>query len=163
MARTHRLRPPLSLAPSELARVIGAAEDALRSAIGAVAVRALVRDALPDVPLPDLLATITPQRRPARHRHIPRATRCAVRSVDVVAARTLGPGTCLFRALAHYAALRQARVDARFVMGIAPGAPAEGGGGALVGHAWVEVDGEAVWEKAPPRYHETFCYPARSP
>lgn len=153
VARGHRLRLPATLSVA-----IDVAEDALRSAAAVVIVRGLLRDALPEVPLPTLLSTITPQRRPARHRQIPRPTRWAVQGVDAVAARALGPSTCLFRALAHYAALCQARVDVRFVMGVIPGAP---GNEPFVAHAWVEVDGEAVWERAPPRYHETFCYPPR--
>jgi hypothetical protein len=162
MTRSQRRRLTRSRAARELSSAVGAAEDVLRSAIAAAVVRVLLRGSLPEVPLPTLLETLTPHRRPAQHRHIPRATRWAVHGVDVVAARTLGPSTCLFRALAHYAALRQARVEARFVMGIASDAEADGGG-SFVGHAWIEVDGEAVWEQAPPRYRETFCYPARVP
>lgn len=124
--------------------------------------RGLVRDALPDVSLPMLLSTVTPRQRPPRFDHVPLPTRLVVRAVDVVAARAVGPGTCLFRSLARYAALRQARVDARFVVGVAPSSPS-GSSSSLpfVAHAWIEVAGAPVFEASPPRYEEAFCWPAR--
>lgn len=127
------------------------------------AVRALVRDTLPGLPLPTLLSTVTPQRRPPRFDHVPPTTRLVVRGVDVVTGRVLGPGTCLFRSLARYAALRQARVDARFVIGVAPSSSVSSSptGLPFVAHAWIEVAGHPVFEAAPPRFEETFCWPAR--
>ncbi len=142
----------------------------LRAGIAGFAVRGLVRGALPDVPLPELLSTVTPRRRLPRFDHVPLPTRFMVRAVDVVAARAPGPDTCLFRALARYAALRQARVDARFVVGVAAApsssssssSPSSSSGGLpFVAHAWIEVAGHPVFEAAPPRYAETFCWPAR--
>lgn len=132
-------------------------EDAARAAVAGLAVRALVRDELPERSLPALLSTLTPRHRAPRFATIPAATQAALRSVDVVAGRALGPSTCLFRSLARYAALRQARVDARFVIGVAK----DPAGGDFVAHAWVEVGGQPVFEVSPPRYSETFCWPKR--
>ena len=136
---------------------LSVAEDVARAAVAGLAVRALVNGELPERSLPALLATLTPRHRPPRFVTIPTSTRLALRSVDVVAARAVGPGTCLFRSLARYAALRQARVAARFVIGVAP----DPAGGDFVAHAWVEVGGEPVFEASPPRYSETFCWPER--
>lgn len=157
-----------SLAPI-IRTAVDVAEDVLRAGVAGLAVRGLVRDALPELPLPELLSTVTPRRRPPRFDHVPLPTRLMVRAVDVAAARALGPGTCLFRSLARYAALRQARVDARFVIGVAQSSPSSSSSSAtsssaalpFVAHAWIEVGGAPVFEAAPPRYAETFCWPAR--
>lgn len=137
----------------------------LRAGVAGLAVRGLVRGVLPDLPLPTLLSTLTPRWRSPRFDHVPLSTRLMVRGVDVVAARTVGPGTCLYRSLARYAALRQARVDARFVIGVAPSSAASSSSSPapppFVAHAWIEVGGAPVFEAAPPRYAETFCWPAR--
>jgi hypothetical protein len=135
--------------------------------VAGLAVRALVRRTLPELSLPTLLSTMTPQQRPPRFDHVPPTTRLVVRGVDVVTARVLGPGTCLFRSLARYAALRQARVDARFVIGVAPSSAAPlsspTDGLPFIAHAWIEVAGHPVFESAPLRFKETFCWPAREP
>lgn len=51
--------------------------------------------------------------------------------------------TCLYRALARYAALSRAGFPAVFVMGLPRG------GGDAPGHAWVEVAGEPFAETGP--------------
>lgn len=128
-------------------------EDLSRAAIAQVAVRALWRT-LPEASLTSLMARLTPQHRPPCFRQVPRSVGATIGAVDAVVARTpVGPQTCLFRALARYAALRQARVDATFCMGIVPNAPA------VAAHAWVEVGGVAVFEAEEPRYVETFRWP----
>lgn len=134
-------------------------EDLVRAGVAQWTVRALVRDELPETSLPALLATLTPRHLQPRFARIPSATRTLLRGTDAVAARVIGPGTCLFRSLARYAALRQARVDARFVIGVAP-SPVPGED--FVAHAWIEVGGEPVFEPSPPRYSETFCWPERT-
>lgn len=64
-----------------------------------------------------------------------------------------GPDTCLFRALARTALLREHGVPAAFVMGIDPTDPD-------AGHAWVEVD-ERPWREArsPAGFARTFSHP----
>jgi hypothetical protein len=144
---------------------VDVAEDVLRAGVAGLAVRGLVRETLPELPLPALLSTVTPRHRRPCFDHVPLPTRLVVRAVDVAVARTLGPGTCLFRSLARYAALRQARVDARFVIGVAASSAASSSSSPapqpFVAHAWIEVGGAPVFEAAPPRYAETFCWPAR--
>ena len=128
-------------------------EDLSRAALAQVAVRALWQT-LPEASLTSLMARLTPRHRPPRFRHVPRSVGSTIVAIDVVVARTpVGPQTCLFRALARYAALRQARVDATLCMGIVPNAPA------IAAHAWVEVGGVAVFEAEVPRYLETFRWP----
>jgi hypothetical protein len=128
-------------------------EDLSRAAIAQVAVRALWRT-LPEASLTSLMERLTPRHRPPRFRQVPRSVAGAIVAVDAVVARTpVGPQTCLFRALARYAALRQARVDATFCMGIEPNAPT------VAAHAWVEVGGVAVFEAEEPCYLETFRWP----
>jgi hypothetical protein len=64
------------------------------------------------------------------------------------------PKTCLYRALARFATLRRAGVDAVFVMAL----PSRGGDGH--GHAWVEVDREPFCEDEDvSSMTATFCYP----
>jgi hypothetical protein len=66
------------------------------------------------------------------------------------------PTTCLYRALAGYAALRADGTDVRFVIGVRPDR------GDLVAHAWLERGGEPVGETADPRerYAVAFVHPA---
>jgi Transglutaminase-like superfamily/Coenzyme PQQ synthesis protein D (PqqD) len=56
--------------------------------------------------------------------------------------------TCLHRALAGYAALRARGEEVRFVIGVRPdpGAPR-----AVIGHAWLELQGEPLGEPEDPR------------
>jgi hypothetical protein len=67
--------------------------------------------------------------------------RISVARSEALAARLGLPSTCLFRAMARWAALRSAGLDASFVMGL------RRTGGDL-GHAWVEVGGVPV-DEAP--------------
>jgi hypothetical protein len=56
-----------------------------------------------------------------------------------------GPeGSCLERSLLTYRFLSRAGADPRLVVGI------RGPSGSVVGHAWVVVDGEALFEPTPP-------------
>ncbi|MES1185311.1 MAG: lasso peptide biosynthesis B2 protein [Myxococcales bacterium] len=107
-------------------------------------------------PLDSLLASLTPL--PACTLTSARAvqslkrdvlrTEFAVRHVPGIA------GTCLYRALARYAVLRQTGIDATFVMGVGPrGVDDEG-------HAWVEVEGKPFEEPdGVGRYAVTYRYP----
>jgi hypothetical protein len=133
--------------------VLDDVEDLGRAALVQIALRALART-LPDAPLDAFMARITPSHRRPCFGQVPRSVAATIRVVDAVVARTpVGPQTCLFRALARYAALRQARVDATFCMGVRADQPN------IAAHAWVEVGGVAVFEVEAPRYLETFRWP----
>lgn len=128
-------------------------EDLGRAALVQVAMRALART-LPERPLDAFMERITPSHRRPCFRQVPWSVAATIRVVDAVVARTpVGPQTCLFRALARYAALRQARVDATLCMGVRADQPG------IAAHAWVEVGGVAVFEVEPPRYMQTFRWP----
>ena len=65
--------------------------------------------------------------------------------------------TCLYRALARYAMLRGAGMDATFVMGLGPQGVHDDG------HAWVEVAGKPFEEADDvSRFPVTFRYPPAS-
>ena len=67
--------------------------------------------------------------------------------------------TCLWRALAGYAALRARGEDVRFVVGV------RGGGGELAAHAWLELDGAPLCEPRDPRagFAVAFVHPPPAP
>ena len=62
------------------------------------------------------------------------------------------PATCLHRALAGYAALREAGEDARFVIGV------RRDGSEVLAHAWIESAGHPVGEPDDPRDRFTVAY-----
>jgi hypothetical protein len=138
-----------------------------RAVFAQLVVRALVRDELPEQSLPALLRTLTPAHRPPQLRRIPAEVERALRAVDAAIARTpIGPGTCLFRALARYAALRQVHVDVDLCIGVAPDTVDSGD---FVAHAWLEVDGRPVLEPEAmahgvvPRYSVLYRFPEHEP
>ncbi len=69
-------------------------------------------------------------------------------------------GPCLVRALAVYAALRQRGWPVEFVTGV------RRRGAAIVGHAWVECDGDVLLEMEEPNrcalYEQNFRFPVRA-
>jgi hypothetical protein len=136
-------------------------EDLVRAAFVQLVVRALVRDELPERSLPALLSTLTPKHRPPVFSYVPHAVHQLVRRADALVQRTpIGVGTCLFRSLARYAALRQARVDASLCIGVAPDHDAASrDGDGFVAHAWVEVGGRPLFEASPLRYQVTYRFP----
>jgi hypothetical protein len=103
--------------------------------------------------LPGLLAALTPGVA-ARVVPLPIAEEAALASERLFSRLGLLPDTCLYRSLARYAVLRRAGHPARFCMGLDPKA-AE-----ILGHAWVEIDGEPVGETLEPGLTVTFAYPA---
>jgi len=143
-------------------------EGAVRAAFAQIVVRALVREELPERSLPALLRTLTPRHRPPRFGHVPDDVARVIRAVDAVVQRTpIGAGTCLFRALARYAALRQAKVDVDLCIGVAPDAGVDGD---FVAHAWLEVAGRPVFEQgegmahlATARYSVIYRFPEPAP
>lgn len=61
--------------------------------------------------------------------------------------------SCMPRALARYALLRRAGVPAQIVFGVRLDESHD-----LAGHAWIELRGQAVMEREPLDYRETFRY-----
>jgi len=132
-----------------------------RVTLGARAVAARIEAAalLDRRPLPAVLVALTPGHAslpPAASRAVPLDVAEAViaASERLFERLRLLPDTCLYRALARYAVLRRAGHPARFVMGLDPKAAD------IVGHAWVELDGEPVGEAVEPGLTVTFSYPA---
>ncbi len=84
----------------------------------------------------------------------------ALRWVELVLDRVpLLPRTCLYRSLSRYAVLRGAGRPAVFVMAVRRGT-----GGAIEGHAWIEIDGRPFRE--PPLaagYAVTLRHPPADP
>jgi hypothetical protein len=80
-------------------------------------------------------------------------------TADTVAGLRRLPATCLHRALAGYAALREAGEDARFVIGVGRDGPE------ILAHAWIEQAGAPVGEPDDPRARFTVAYvhPASAP
>ena len=107
--------------------------------------------------LSELLASLTPApaRRPADRRSRYFAIRAAVHLSRLLPANRRGD--CLVRSLAVYAELRRQGWPVRFVSGVRRGP--EG----VVGHAWVELDGEVLAELNEPAnrrtYQVNFVYP----
>jgi hypothetical protein len=129
----------------------------------AVAARLSAAALLDRRPLPAVLGALTPGHDGGSAPMPPRASHAVPLDVaeSVIAASErlferlhLLPDTCLYRALARYAVLRRAGHPARFVMGLDPKAAD------IVGHAWVELDGEPVGETLEPGLTVTFSYPA---
>jgi hypothetical protein len=69
------------------------------------------------------------------------------------------PATCLHRALAGYAALREAGEEARFVIGV------RRDGDEVLAHAWIEHAGAPVGEPEDPRarFAVAYVHPAPAP
>jgi hypothetical protein len=92
----------------------------------------------------------------AAPRAAPRARRPAGARTPVPQAMVSGlrrwPATCLYRALAAYAALREAGEDARFVIGV------RREGEDVLAHAWLEHGGQPVDEAVDPRERFTVAY-----
>jgi hypothetical protein len=105
-------------------------------------------------PLDVLLRRLSLPRLPGARADLRRLARTVARAEGLVERTTPLPTTCLYRALARYAALRSAGHEPTFVMGL----PRSGAGAA--GHAWVEVDGAAFAEfDDVSRFKVTFRYP----
>lgn len=126
--------------------------DRVRLCGRAIAARVLASALLDRRPLPKVLRAITPLR--SRAVPIEVAERAIADSERFFEQIGVAPDTCLYRSLARYAVLRRAGYDARFVMGLDPKAPE------IVGHAWVEVDGEPAFETLEPGLTVTFAYPS---
>jgi hypothetical protein len=107
--------------------------------------------------LTELLRSLTPAAGSApgdsRRRYF--AVRAAVHLSRLLPANPRGD--CLVRSLAVYAELRRQGWPVRFVSGVRRGPDG------VVGHAWVEMDGEVIPELCEPAnrrtYHVNFVYP----
>lgn len=144
-----------------LARPRGAARlvpARIRGALLRATIERLLRDRGLDEVL-DLLAGATPPHPPPIPTATPTPTPSRSRttrdgsppSATVAHLRRL-PATCLHRALAGYAALREAGEDARFVIGV------RRDGGEVLAHAWIEHAGGPVGEPDDPRDRFTVAY-----
>jgi hypothetical protein len=104
------------------------------------------------VGLDDLVAQLTPKRRPARA--LDDDALHGVLRAEALIARLPGPRpTCLPKALARYAALRGSGVDVDFVVGVA------GDLRAPRGHAWVEHAGAPVMDDEAQNFIVSFRHP----
>ncbi len=120
---------------------------------------ARVRRALRHRDVRQVLASLTPRVAPTT-RSTPRRRWRTVRAIHwACKLLPIGPaeGNCLPRALAMYAALRRQGWNVAFVSGVRRDATG------LVGHAWIEEDGELLrelggWERFP-EYRPSFRYP----
>lgn len=85
----------------------------------------------------------------------PRAADRAERD-RVLASLSRLPTTCLWRALAGYAALRACGEPVQFVLGVRTS------GGDVVAHAWLELGGRPLAQAVDPRasFHPAFVHPA---
>ena len=124
-----------------------------------VALRLSLPSRLAREPLDALLDSLTPS--PARSATSARATSSLTRDILCTerAIRRLPwlTSTCLYRALARYAVLRDTGVDATFVMGVSPQGVQDDG------HAWIEIDGQPFEEPNDvSRFAITFRYPPAS-
>jgi hypothetical protein len=113
-----------------------------------IALRCTLPMAMRALPLPRLLGLLA-ARRPAAGEA---AAHRAIARSEAVARRLRVPDTCLYRALARFAALRRAGLDPRFRMGVRRHDPERG-------HAWVELGGAPVGEAADASLVETFHFP----
>jgi hypothetical protein len=124
----------------------------IRGALLRATIERLLRDRRLDEVL-ELLAGATGASSAASSTSASRST-----SETVAGLRRL-PATCLHRALAGYAALREAGADARFVIGVRRDGPE------VLAHAWIEQAGAPVGEPDDPRARFTVAYvhPAPAP
>lgn len=105
-------------------------------------------------PLPEVLRRLDRSRRsggaagPLDPRTLPAVERA-------VAALRVIPNTCLYRALARYNVLSGLQEGVRFVMGVR-----KQDNGKLIGHAWLEREGQPLGETLDPRLVVTFTYPS---
>jgi hypothetical protein len=130
--------------------------DRVTLGVRALAVRLRAPALLDRSALPAALSALTPS---GASRAVPRdVAEQAIEASERLCARLfLVPNTCLYRSLARYAVLRRAGHPARFVLGLDPEA------GEILGHAWVELDGEPVGETIEPGLAVTFAYPSPAP
>jgi hypothetical protein len=63
--------------------------------------------------------------------------------------------TCWKRAAVLHRQLALRGRETRVVFGVR-----RGGGDPLAGHAWLEANGEPLFEKLPPEYAITYCFPS---
>ena len=145
---------PLEIGARALVDVRRWTPAALRGAAGLLRARRALRRH-PD--LPGLLASLTPARAldepdSTRRYHLARA---AVHLSRLLPANPRGD--CLVRSLTIYSELRRQGWPVSFVSGV------RRDGGAVVGHAWVELDGRVIPELGEPEnrnlYHVNFVYP----
>jgi transglutaminase superfamily protein/coenzyme PQQ synthesis protein D (PqqD) len=137
------------LAARALARPRGAARlvpSRLRGAFLRAAVEVLLRRSRLD-DLLDLLA-----RAPGRSAPRPAVGPARTGARATVAGLRRLPATCLHRALAGYAGLREAGEDARFVIGV------RREGDDVLAHAWIEQDGKPLGEPTDPRERFTVAW-----
>jgi hypothetical protein len=114
--------------------------------------RALDRGALDDV----LASLDDPRRGSRRGARLEVWERRTLKVVEGLLRRVPGlPGTCLVRSLARFAAFARMGLDVRFVMALRPES------GDVVGHAWLEIEGEPFEEVVDARLVETFAFPPR--
>lgn len=120
----------------------------------ALELRLRLRRRVRDLPLPVLLAELTPHAlsvRPASRQDVD----WALMRVEALCRRLrVVPDTCLYRALTRYAILRRSGYAAKFVMGMDPKPRAD-----LVAHAWVELGGVPYQETLDARMVVTYVYP----
>ena len=126
--------------------------DHVRLCARAIAARMVASTLLDRHPLPRVLTALTPSR--TRAIPIDGAEGAIAASERFFERINVVPDTCLYRSLARYAVLRRAGHPARFVMGLDPKAAD------IVGHAWVELDGEPAFETLEPGLTITFAYPS---
>ncbi len=141
-----RLDRALRAAAVRLARARGGAAVLVRSRVhalrGALALLLLRRR------LPDALDALDVHRAPG--------ARDRAESDRILAALARVPMTCLWRALAGYAALRARGEPVRFVLGVRTSH------GDVLAHAWLERDGRPLAQAVDPRpsFHRAFFHPA---
>ena len=121
-----------------------------------LALRTRVKWLLRTRALDDCVARLTPNPRPIDGD--PTETLARIGGATDALLRRFRPTrtACLVRALVRYRLLRQEGLDASFVIGVRKGQD-----GALKGHSWVILEGEAVMEREDWRaYRSQFEYPA---
>jgi hypothetical protein len=107
-----------------------------------------------NVPLPQILAELTPAKLPSVSISPSEVWR-VLRLVEALCRRMrVVPDSCLYRALTRYAVLRRAGYAAKFVMGMDPRARDD-----LTAHAWVELDASPYKEALDARMVVTYVYP----
>ena len=128
------------------------------SALVVVSVRAATAVALHRTSLDGWLRAVTPSHPVDPSREVPDDVVDGILVAEAIVRRfARSNGTCLYRSLGRFAALRQAGVDVTIVFGVRDGTGVRTG---LVGHAWLERDGVPILEREPPHYTVTHRHPS---
>lgn len=128
--------------------------ETVRTALAVVALRRTLARAVDDEGLDALVHRLAA--RPSRPPLLGRDLARGVRLGEAIANRLFpDTATCLYRALARFAVLRERGVDATFVLGVRRDAPKDG-----TGHAWVEDEAGAWGESIDDdEFVVTFSWP----